>query len=346
MARSIRIQYPGAFYHVMARGNRRERIFLDEEDQSAFLGLLGRACGRSGWRVHAWALMGNHYHLALETPEANLIAGMQWLQNSVTRRFNIRHRKWGRVFGDRYKAVLIEGRSGYYYESLLDYIQLNPVRAGLVRPGEGESMLDFPWSSVAGAHALAPGRRPPWVATAEVLGAFGFADTVAGRRAFVRRLDRRAVQEGRKGAGVPLLEEEVDLRMSHLRRGWYWGRAAFAEKMLALGEAAVRRPQGRAYRSAGARRTFDQAQAERWLSGGLKSAGLSKDQLATLKGSDPRKVALARCLWENTTVSQGWLAARLMMGSAANVSQQIRRGKRTAPPVGSPLREFLRSVKI
>ncbi len=346
MARSIRIQYPGAFYHVMARGNRRERIFLDEEDRRAFLCALGRACARGGWRIHAWALMGNHYHLALETPEANLVAGMQWLQNSVTRRFNTRHRQWGRVFGDRYKAVLIEGRSGYYYESLLDYIHLNAVRAGLVRPAEGESVLDFAWSSVAGAHALAPGRRPPWVATAEALGAFGFADTAAGRREFAERLDRRAVQEGRKGAGLPPLEEEVDLRMSHLRRGWYWGCQAFAERILALGEAAVRRPQGRAYRSAGARRTFDQAQAERWLGEGLKSAGLRKDQLATLKGSDPRKVALARCLWENTSVSQGWLADRLMMGSAANVSQQIRRRKRAAQSLPSRLRGFLQSVKI
>src|SRR5690606_34921782 len=98
MARSIRIEYEGAFYHVMARGNRRERIFLDDEDRRFFLGTLGEACAMTGWRAHAWALMGNHYHLALETPEANLVAGMKWLQNTVTRRFNVRHRKWGRVF--------------------------------------------------------------------------------------------------------------------------------------------------------------------------------------------------------------------------------------------------------
>ena len=65
------------------------------------------------WRVHGWVLMSNHYHLCIETPEANLVAGMQWLQNTVTRRFNVRHRKWGRLFGDRYKAILVEGGSGY-----------------------------------------------------------------------------------------------------------------------------------------------------------------------------------------------------------------------------------------
>jgi len=86
VARSIRIEYPGAFYHVMARGNRREEIFRDDGDWQLFLRTLGEACTRSSWRVHGWVLMTNHYHLFLETPEANLVAGMQWLQNSYTRR--------------------------------------------------------------------------------------------------------------------------------------------------------------------------------------------------------------------------------------------------------------------
>lgn len=85
----------------------------------------------TGWRVHGRVLMGNHYHLPLQTPEANLVAGMQWLQNTYTRCFNTRHRSWGRLFGDRYKAVLLED-SSYYYETLLNYIHLNPVRAELI----------------------------------------------------------------------------------------------------------------------------------------------------------------------------------------------------------------------
>src|SRR3954462_1556618 len=88
MARSLRFQYPGAFYHVMARGNRRADIFRDDLDRSSFLRTLGEACGRTGWRVHAWVHMGHHYHLVVETPEANLVAGLQWLQNAYTRRFN------------------------------------------------------------------------------------------------------------------------------------------------------------------------------------------------------------------------------------------------------------------
>ena len=113
MARSIRIEFPGAFYHVMARGNRRETIFQDEEDRRFFISTLSETCGRTGWRVHAWVLMGNHYHLFIQTPEPNLVAGMGWLQNTVTRRHNVRHRAWGRLFGDRYKAILVDGEDGY-----------------------------------------------------------------------------------------------------------------------------------------------------------------------------------------------------------------------------------------
>ncbi|MDQ3198694.1 MAG: transposase [Verrucomicrobiota bacterium] len=85
----------------------------------------------TGWRVHGWVLLSNHYHLMIETPEPNLVAGMQWLQNTVTRRFNVRHRAGGRVFGDRYKAVSVEGQAPYYYEALLDYIVLTRCGPGL-----------------------------------------------------------------------------------------------------------------------------------------------------------------------------------------------------------------------
>ncbi|RYD77262.1 MAG: transposase, partial [Verrucomicrobiaceae bacterium] len=92
MARRAWIQYPGAVYHVLDRGDRRELIFLEDGDRERFLTLLGQACVRTGWRVHAWVLMGNHYHLLIETPEANLAAGMHWLQSSYTAYFNCKHR--------------------------------------------------------------------------------------------------------------------------------------------------------------------------------------------------------------------------------------------------------------
>mgnify|MGYP001224274109 CR=1 FL=1 len=134
MPRQIRIEYPGAIYHVMARGDRREAIFRDGLDRRMFLAVLEDACGRTGWLCHAYVLMGNHYHLVIETPEANLVAGMAWLQNTYTRRHNVRHRLWGHVFGGRYKAVLVDGEDGNYFGTLIDYVHLNPARAGLATP--------------------------------------------------------------------------------------------------------------------------------------------------------------------------------------------------------------------
>ena len=98
MARPLRIQYPGAVYHVMARGNQGQPIYQDDLDRKRFLETLGESCQKTGWLVHAYVLMGNHYHLLIETPEANLVAGMKWLQGSYTQRYNGRHKVFGHLF--------------------------------------------------------------------------------------------------------------------------------------------------------------------------------------------------------------------------------------------------------
>jgi REP element-mobilizing transposase RayT len=97
MARKARVEYVGAVYHVLDRGDRREAIFQDDGDRRRFLETLGEACGRTGWRVHAYVLMSNHYHLMIETPQANLVAGMRWFQTTWTMRFNARHRLSGHL---------------------------------------------------------------------------------------------------------------------------------------------------------------------------------------------------------------------------------------------------------
>ena len=344
MARGIRVEYPGAFYHVMARGNRRERIFLDDGDRRFFCQTVGETCERTGWRVHAWALMSNHYHLMVETPEANLVAGMQWLQNTYTRRYNSRHQLWGRLFGDRYKAVLSEGDSQYYYCSLMDYIHLNPVRVGLVRRAEGQSVRDYAWSSIATGYAVPASRRPSWLAIGDGLAMAQCADTAAGRRRFVAHLDERARQEGTRGAGV--IAAEGDRRRSHLRHGWYWGSQTFAEKILKLSEKAVRSRRNRTYRSGALSRTHDQKEAERLLQEGLAAADLDENELGSLPGSDARKAALAGLLLDRTVARQSWIAERLAMRSAANVSQQVRRHRIQNPKLPAKLKAYLQSVKI
>ena len=330
MPRHLRLEFPGAFYHVMARGNRRETIFHNDDDRRFFLATLSEACAMTGWRVHAWVLMGNHYHLFIETPEANLVAGMSWLQNTVTRRHNVRHAEWGRLFGDRYKAVLVDGADEYRYRTLADYIHLNPVRARLVLSRKGQSVLDYPWSSVAGGWALPPGKRPKWLVAEEGLKRFGLPDTVAGRRRLVEGLDRRSVEEEIKKCGIPVVPEDVDARCSHLRRGWYWGSQEFASKLNKLSEKLMkeRKRSSRAYRKTPQVTAHSEEQAERWLDEGLTAAGLVVKDLSGLKGSDPRKLVLAEILWKRTTVSQEWIAEKLSMRSAANVSQQLRRFNR------------------
>jgi REP element-mobilizing transposase RayT len=314
----------------MARGNRRQPIFTDEDDRRFFLGALAEACGRTGWRIHAWVLMGNHYHLFAQTPEPNLSEGMKWLQNTYTRRFNTRHRQWGRLFGDRYKAVPVEQGPGDYYQSLVDYLHLNPVRARLIDLAAGKSLLDYPWSSLASAYALPARRRAPWVAAAEGLAAFNFPDTAAGRRRYVEHLETRAASEPLGRCGTPAGPE--DARRSSLQRGWYWGSQAFEEKLHGLLALHPKANTNRTYRSAPEQRQHGLREAKALLEKGLREHGLRAKDLSTLPGSDARKVEIAVRIWEETTVGQGWIADHLVMKSAANVSQILRRAKPNKEP--------------
>ncbi len=143
----------------------------------------------------------------IETPQANLVAGMSWLQSTYTKRYNARHKTSGDLFGDRYKAVLVEADGGDYFRTLLDYIHLNPVRAGLVRTGGGATpdLLAFPWTSL-GAYVGRPSRRPHFLATARGLAACGTKDTPHGRREFLGRLGERAARERAEACGLTEIE--------------------------------------------------------------------------------------------------------------------------------------------
>ena len=164
MARPLRLEYPGAVWHVTSRGNERLAIFRDDEDRTQFLEVLGRGVAMFRWKLHAFVLMGNHYHLLVETPEPNVSRGMRQLNGIYTQRFNRRHGRSGHLFQGRFKGILVE-RDSHLLE-LARYVVLNPVRAGPVRAAK-----DWPWSSYEATAGI--GREPEWLETAATLEHFG-----------------------------------------------------------------------------------------------------------------------------------------------------------------------------
>ncbi len=164
MARPLRIQFAGALYHVTSRGNAREPIFTGDDDRRSFLGIVGKAIERHRWLCHAYCLMPNHYHLLVETPEANLSRGMRHINGVYTQRFNRANHRVGHVLQGRFGAVLVE-RDTHLLE-LARYVVLNPVRAGLAARAE-----DYRWSSLPAVLGLAP--VPEWLETRALLARFG-----------------------------------------------------------------------------------------------------------------------------------------------------------------------------
>jgi REP element-mobilizing transposase RayT len=173
MARSLRIEFPGAVYHVTSRGNARADIFEDDTDHEMFLKIFGQVVKRFNWLCHAYCLMDNHYHLLIETPEGNLSAGMRQLNGVYTQAFNRAHRRDGHLFKGRFKAILVEKES--HLLELCRYIVLNPVRAGITARPE-----DYRWSSYL--PTLGTVARPPFLATEWLLGNFSTSHAESCRR--------------------------------------------------------------------------------------------------------------------------------------------------------------------
>jgi putative transposase len=180
MPRKLRIEYPGAIYHVMSRGDRREDIFRNDIDRHDFIKTLAEACHKTGWQIHAYCLMRNHFHIVLETPEANLVAGMRWFLGSYTIRFNARHKLFGHVFSGRYKAQVVDGSGNGYFRTACDYVHLNPVRAKLLKPDQ--RLISYPWSSLLW-YMAASEHRPSWMRVDRLLGEHGLKrDNADGRQ--------------------------------------------------------------------------------------------------------------------------------------------------------------------
>jgi putative transposase len=305
MPRKARVEYAGAVYHVMDRGDRQEAIYGGGEDRELFLKTLGQACERTGWRVHSYVLMGNHYHLLLETPEPNLCAGMRWLQGVYTIRYNARHKLRGHLFQGRYKAVLVQGGDDTYFQTVSDYIHLNPVRAGLV--GKREMLVNYRWSSFP-LLVGAPRKRPAWLCAEWVLGGRGGKDNTRGRRAYCEALEKRSEQQQRGGAF------EAGM-LKALRRGWYFGSQDFRQRVLELASGATRKPAGPILSA------HNEQEARRLISAGLQATGLAGVDLKTLAKGDARKIAVAAVVKKRTMVANRWIGRELEMGVEGRVSR-------------------------
>ena len=314
MARPIRFQYPGAIYHVMARGDGGRTVFETDDDRKSFVFRLGQVCGSHGWRVHAWVLMDNHFHLLLETPQANLVTGMQWLMGTYSQGWNRARLRRGHVFQGRYKSVPVTGTDAdaYYFRIVADYIHLNPARAGLAG-GKRGPLTGYKWSSLP---AYMKGNGPDWLVMERVLRAFELAQDGRGRRAYVAWLEARAANAKGK------IDDEAT---AAIRRGWYLGKETFKDRLLKLLDKAVQPSGTNRNRTGEALREHGEKEAERIVRRSLKSLQLAPaaKSLTQLPKGDPRKAALASLLRERTSVSNGWIAARLAMGHPGSVSRML-----------------------
>ena len=309
MARKLRIEFAGACYHVINRGNYRRQLFTGKGAAEAFERCLAEAAERFGWQVHAYVVMSNHFHLAVKTPEPNLSDAMKWLQGTWAARFNRFRGETGRPFQGRYKALHVE--PGEALGQVAHYIHLNPVRAGIVPP---ERLPEYRHSSL---HRFLGRDRPAWLIADTVLIESGhLSDTAMGWKCYLEYLGVLAEEDARRR----------EHKFGRLSRGWAIGSAVFQRDLER--ELAVSAPGREGFELLGAdREAQQQARNALWEERLVALAAVLRIDLNELppKKSAADKVRLAAMMTQMTSVSNAWLARRLQMGVPGSVTQYVRR---------------------
>jgi putative transposase len=316
MARQVRLEYPGAFYHVMCRGDRRESIFWDDADRELWLATWAQGAERAGFVVHAWVLMTNHYHVLLETPQGNLVDGMKWFQSTYTARFNARHRSVGHLFQGRYKAVLLDPGEPGVILRVADYIHLNPARARMLDRKEPD-LNEYPWSS----HLTYAGKGKMRLAMecGRVWRALDLEPgTIASRRLYTERMQARVGE-----VLDPKNRKRLDEEWAGLRRGWFLGGAEFRTHLDRVLKKALLAARSASHHGP-AREAAEESAALVIWERGLAGLGLRAEEVADMKLSDPRKEALAWLLKTRTTRRNEWIATRLGGGHPSFVTRAVR----------------------
>jgi len=302
MARPLRMESEAGVYHVLNRGNYRADIFRSDKTKTAFLKCLEEACVKTGWQIHAWCLMSNHYHLAVSTPKANLVEGMRWLQGTFAVRFNRLRNERGHLFQGRYKSLIVDPDGGL--GPLCHYIHLNPARAKLSSVAD---LPGYPWTSLR--WLLDPKSRPDWYHPLPALDHAGeLADTAAGRRKYLEYLAWLAEDE-------PTRKQQ---RFDVMAKGWIIGTAEFAKTMIKTNRELVGHGRRLAAELQEAREAIWREELDRLLA----KLGRTAAELSREKKSAGWKAALAAALKTRTTATNRWLGENLNMGGLHEVSRQ------------------------
>jgi putative transposase len=298
MPRRLRLQYPDAIYHLMARGNGLQDIVTDDLDRDRLQEHLGRAAARCSWRVYAFAIMSNHLHIVLKTPQPNLARGMQTFLSAYANGWSRRHRFYGHVFQGRYRTELVEDET--YLWTVTRYVHLNPVRAGLV-----EQPAAWPWSSYPGYARR--GRRLNWVAYDDLLAswvrAFGGQDSAAAYRRYVT-------------AG---LAEPPQSPWTEAYHGWILGSRAFIDRVGAIVRGNSRRERRRESR------LLQGVSLSRVTEVVCAYYAIETTELSLRGSRHPARAALAYLARTRTVATNAELAATLGVSRAESVPNLTRR---------------------
>lgn len=308
MARRLRLQFEGAVYHVINRGNYRRDLFETADKAKAFERALFETCERMAWRLYAYVLMPNHFHLAIQTPEANLVTGMHWLQTTFATRFNGYRQENGHLFQGRYRAMLVE--PGAVLLRVVNYIHLNPVRAKIVPV---EHFSRFRWSSLR--HFLKTERASFFCAEDWLTSAL-LTDDSAGWLAYVQHLQRIAIGT----------DAESDLEA--MTRGWAIGTPQWRRTLAEEFKQTKLSPEMTREES----QALTEAQWNTTLRDLARQHGVNLSRATADAKSAPWKLELAARMRESTTAGHRWLCQTLCMGTPSSLRRMLCQRAQKAKP--------------
>ena len=286
---------------MLNRGNYRFDVFESEISKQIFVEVLQAACARTGWILHAFCLLDNHYHLCLETPDANLSVGMQWFQSSFANRFNRLVGERGHVFQGRYKSLVVE--QDEYLGPLLNYIHLNPLRAGLE---QDESLGTWRWSSLW--YLLQKRKRWSCMAFSDCLYYAGdLSDTPAGRKKYLQYLAWLSTSQ----------KAQKEQQFSRMCRCWALASREFKKTLVSEDSTTGQERPG--HETQEARELYWEGLLDRMLS----YHGKSQREISTESKSAAWKVMIAYYMKRHTAVTNGWLSQHLNMGVLHGVSRYV-----------------------